>query len=82
MYVHSETVEPRVARWHIFKPKISFWVNFGGPCNGRCWYILWPFGIFYVLLFGIFGGHMEYFMVIWYIFPFWYVLPRKIWQPW
>jgi hypothetical protein len=44
------------------------------------WYILWSFGIFY--------GHLVYFMVIWYIlwsfgifFPFWYVVPRKIWQP-
>jgi hypothetical protein len=25
----------RVARWHIFNP---IWVNFGGSCNGRCWY--------------------------------------------
>jgi hypothetical protein len=24
----------------------------------------------------------EYFKAIWYIFPFWYVVPRKIWQPW
>jgi hypothetical protein len=23
----------RVARWFIFKPKISIWVNFGGPWN-------------------------------------------------
>jgi hypothetical protein len=21
----------RVARWFVFKPKISIWVNFGGP---------------------------------------------------
>jgi endo-beta-N-acetylglucosaminidase D len=21
----------RVARWHIFRPKISIWVHFGGP---------------------------------------------------
>jgi hypothetical protein len=21
------------------------WVNFGRPLNGKCWYILWPFGI-------------------------------------
>jgi hypothetical protein len=54
----------RVARWHSFKPKIQIWVNFGGPCNGTCWYILrpfvnfvaiwyilWPFGIFYCYLF-------------------------------
>jgi hypothetical protein len=29
--------------------------------------ILWPFGIF--------CGHLVYFS------PFWYVVPRKIWQP-
>jgi hypothetical protein len=33
------------------------------------WYIVRPFGIFYIRLFGIF-------------FQFWYVVPRKIWQPW
>jgi hypothetical protein len=44
------------------------------------WYILWSFGIF--------CGHLVYFVVIWYILwsfgiflPFWYVSPRKIWQP-
>jgi hypothetical protein len=25
---------------------------------------------------------LVYFVVIWYIFPFWYFVPRKIWQPW
>jgi hypothetical protein len=24
---------------------------------------------------------LEYFMVIWNIIPFWYVVPRKTWQP-
>jgi hypothetical protein len=45
------------------------------------WYILWPFGIFY--------GHLVYFMAIWYIlwpfgifFQFLNVAPSKIWQPW
>jgi hypothetical protein len=28
--------------------------------------ILWPFGILYLI----------------HCFPFWYVVPRKIWQPW
>jgi hypothetical protein len=37
----------RVARWFVVKPKIQIWVNFEGSCYGRCWYILWPFGIFY-----------------------------------
>jgi hypothetical protein len=45
---------------------------------------------------GIFYGHLEYFtaicyvlwpfgnvVVIWHIFPpFWYIVSRKIWQPW
>jgi hypothetical protein len=37
----------RVARWFIFKPKTQIWVNFRGPLNGKCCYILWRFGIFY-----------------------------------
>jgi hypothetical protein len=51
--------ETRVARWCISKPKIPIWVNIGGPCNGRCWFILRPFGKFY--------GHLVYMLVIWYI---------------
>jgi hypothetical protein len=51
----------RVARWHTyFRTKIPIWVNFGGPCKGRCWYISWPFGLIYC--------HLGYFKVIWYIF--------------
>jgi hypothetical protein len=38
------------------------------------WSILQPFDIFY--------DHMAHFVVIWYIFPFLYVVARKIWQPW
>jgi hypothetical protein len=45
------------------------------------WSILLPFGLFYC--------HLLYFVAICYIlwlfgiiFPFWYVVPRKIWQPW
>jgi hypothetical protein len=37
---------------------------------------------------GIFYGHLVYFVVILYILwlfgiflPFWYVVPRKVWQP-
>jgi hypothetical protein len=48
----------KVARWFVFKPKIQIWVNFGGCCTGRCWYILWTLGPFYSLL--------SYFMDIWY----------------
>jgi hypothetical protein len=47
----------RVARWYIFIPKIPIWVNFGGPWNGKGWYVLCPFGIFY--------GQVVYVMVIW-----------------
>jgi hypothetical protein len=36
-----------VARWYIFKPKIPIWENFGGSCIRRCWYIFWPFCLFY-----------------------------------
>jgi hypothetical protein len=32
-----------------FQTKIQIWVNFGGPFNGRCWYILWTLGPFYGL---------------------------------
>jgi energy-coupling factor transporter transmembrane protein EcfT len=43
-------------------------------------------GIFY----GILYGHLVYFVTIWsilwlfgiFVFTFWYVVPRKIWQPW
>jgi hypothetical protein len=33
---------------------------------------------------GVFRGHFVYFTAKWYIgiyFPFWYDVPRKIWQP-
>jgi hypothetical protein len=74
-----------VARWFLFKPKkIPICVNFGGSCNGRCWYILCPFGQF--------SGHSTYFMAIWYnfvifspvlvhFFLFWYVVPKKSGNP-
>jgi hypothetical protein len=39
------------------------------------WYILWPFGIFCGHLVYVFCGQMVYY------FLFWYVEPRKIWQP-
>jgi hypothetical protein len=44
--------------------KIPIWVNFGGSCNGRCWYILWPFSLFNCHFAHIFRGHLVYFMVI------------------
>jgi hypothetical protein len=38
-------------------------------CFTVIWYILWPFGVFYTWLLGIFS-------------LVWYLVPRKIWQPW
>jgi hypothetical protein len=72
MFIRRPTLN-RDARWYIFKPKIQICVNFGSSCNGRCWYMLWPFGIFF--------GHLVYFLVIWfifwsfgmYIFVIWYI---------
>jgi hypothetical protein len=47
----------RVARWHVFKPKIQIWVNFGGPWNEKklvyytvIWNIIRRFGTFLVHL--------------------------------
>jgi hypothetical protein len=75
------TVTTRVARWFLFKPKITILENIGGSLIVKCLYILWPFGIFY--------GHLVYFMTAWYIFcsfgTFFPVLVsrnKKIWQPW
>jgi hypothetical protein len=68
-------VHHSVARWYVFRPKIPVWVNLGRSCNRRCWYCLWPICLFY--------GHLVY--ILWsfgIFFPFWFVLPRKIWQPW
>jgi hypothetical protein len=49
-------------------------VNFGGPWNGNCWYILCPFGIYY--------GHLVYFIAILYIFPrFGILLQEKTGNP-
>jgi hypothetical protein len=57
-------LEIRVARWFIFKPK-SQCVNFGGPWNGKGWYILWLFGIYY--------GHWVHFWPFGNLLPIWYL---------
>jgi hypothetical protein len=52
-----------------FQTKIPIWVDFGGSCNGRCWYILHIAIWSYVRPFCTFCAHLVYiFMVIWYIF--------------
>jgi hypothetical protein len=53
----------------IFNPKIPIWVNFGGSSNGRCWYILWPYGLYYCDLVYYVDIWYLHIMVIWYIFP-------------
>jgi hypothetical protein len=65
----------RLARWYIFKPKIPMWVNFGGPYNKKCWYILWSIGIF-CRPFGIFWPFGSI-VVIWYIFPHFGILYQE-----
>jgi hypothetical protein len=44
-----------------------------GVFYGRLWSILRPCGILY--------DHLVYFWPVRHIFPFWYVVPRTIWQP-
>jgi hypothetical protein len=51
---------------YIFKPKIPIWLNLGESCKAKYWFILLPFGLFYINLvylwpFGIFCGHLVYF---------------------
>jgi hypothetical protein len=50
----------RVARWYIFISKIPIKVYFGVPWNRKCWYVSWPFGIFY-------GNLVLAIMTSWYI---------------
>jgi hypothetical protein len=56
---------------------------------GKFWKVLqWKILVFFMALLSIlrpiviFYGHLVHFVDIWYVFPrFWYVVPRKIWQP-
>jgi hypothetical protein len=68
---------------HIFKLKIP---NLGNFCRVfkwkmlvyfmNIWSILQPFGLVYGNLVKVFCGNLVY------LFPFWYAVPRTIWQPW
>jgi hypothetical protein len=58
------------------KPKIPFWEKFEGPWNRKYGYMLLPFGIFY--------GHLVYFIAFWYslwpfgmFFAYWYDWTKK-----
>jgi hypothetical protein len=73
-------VSTRVARWHIFKPKISIWVHFGGSCKEICCYKICTFGLFH--------GYLVYFIVICmcygylvHVIPFWKVVSKKFCNP-
>jgi hypothetical protein len=64
----------------ILRPKI--------PICGKFWKVLqWKMLVFFMAILsilppgGIFCDHLVHFVVIWYIFQFWYVVTRKIWQP-
>jgi hypothetical protein len=58
--VQEKKDRTRVARWHIFKPKVPVWVNFGGPWNIKV-------GILCICPFVIYYGHLVDFMAMWYI---------------
>jgi hypothetical protein len=61
----------RIARWHILRPKISMWVNLGGSCNRRCWYIFYGNVVYFtaiwsiLLPFGLRYCPLVYFVAIW-----------------
>jgi hypothetical protein len=65
----------------MYKPKIPILVYFG-----RTWFE--KFGIFlghfvFYYHFGICYGYFGIFVaMLVYYFSFWFVVPRKIWQPW
>jgi hypothetical protein len=55
----------------------QFGYNWEGLCNGRCCSILWQFWcVLWSFCIHVIWGHLVY------NFPFWYVVPRKIWQSW
>jgi hypothetical protein len=62
------TTANRVARWLVYYQTQNI-ESFWGPCNGRCWYILWTFGLIY--------GQLVYFMDIWYIFTHFGIFTKK-----
>jgi hypothetical protein len=79
--IQDRRIVPRVARWYVFKPNTHFWSILEGLA-------LEDAGAFYGPLVYFTYGHLVYFVAIWYIllpfgifFPFWYVVPRQIWQP-
>jgi hypothetical protein len=73
--------ENRVARWFVFKQKITLWEKI---FRGSDWKMLIYFMAIWSILgtFGIFYDHLVHCAFIWYsFFRFWYHTQRKIWQP-
>jgi hypothetical protein len=72
----------------FFRPKIAIWVNFGGSYNRKYLYILWTFAIcmYFVDICSILWticilrGNLVYFPHFGIFSPFWYIVPKKIWQ--
>jgi hypothetical protein len=68
--VYFQTKNPFFGKfWRVLQLKmlLYFMAIWSYPFKS-IWYTLWPFGMFY--------GYLVYFS------PFWYVVPKKIWQPW
>jgi hypothetical protein len=61
---------------HILKPKIPIWVNFGKPWIEKIEYYI------VICNMHVYYGHLVFIMAIWHFSPFWYIMKRKIWQPW
>jgi hypothetical protein len=64
-----QTKNPNLGKfWRVLQWKMLV-------CFMGTWSILRSFVVFYGHLFGTARGNLAYF------FPFWYFVPRKIWQP-
>jgi hypothetical protein len=78
---YFQTKNPNLGTFWKVLQCLDWWYIFGNLVYFTAiWYILWPFGLI--------CGHLIYFVAIWYtivtlwhIYPFWYVVSRKIWQP-
>jgi hypothetical protein len=82
---------PKVILTHLRAPGLPDGVYFQtkNPDLGKCLRAVqrkmsvYSVAIWSILqLFGIFSGHLVFFWLFGIFSPFWYVVPRKIWQPW
>jgi hypothetical protein len=65
----------RVSRWHVyFQTKNSNLVKF-------CRALEWKMSVYFMVIWYIFCP-FGYVVPIWYFSPFWFIVSRKIWQPW